>query len=352
LLAEASGLYAVGRFRVKPFSFIQVGGGIWGRGWAEIVHRARGFRLAGLVDASAAVRSWASTELGVPAFSRLERALNDVAPDAVLLASPPDTHRPLAEAALARGLHVLCEKPLTLDLEDARTLAGIAESTGLRVMVAQNYRFRRQPRALQTLVSSGALGRLNGIRITCRRDLRNAWISRRGWRAEMVHPYLLDMGIHHVDLLRMITGQEVAQIDALAWKVPDSPFRMEPNVQALLVMVDGTPVAYEGDFAATGIETSWNGNWELVGDRARATWTGGVGNPLRGSVVLERYGSAPERVTTPALAALDRLGVLHEFRRSVADGSPPECSAADNVKSLAVILGLGSSAESRSTVRL
>jgi predicted dehydrogenase len=339
-------------FRVKALAIIQVGGGFWGRGWAELTHRAGRFRLAALVDASSKVRGWAAAELGVPTFARLDRALASMEADAVLLATPPETHRPLAEAALAAGLHVISEKPLTLEVEDARALARMAEHTGLNVMVAQNYRFRRQPRALRMLVSSGALGPLRGVRILCRRDLRNAWISRRGWRAEMAHPYLLEMAIHHVDLLRMVTGREVAQLDALAWKVPDSPFRMEPNVRALLVLDDGTPVAYEGDFAAYDGETSWNGEWELVGAKARATWGGEVNSPLRGTVLLERYGSPPERVALPKLPALNRLGVLTEMRRAIADGDTPECSAADNVNSLAVVLGLASSVETRSPVRL
>jgi predicted dehydrogenase len=275
------------RSPVRTLSIVQVGGGIWGRSWAELVHRANGFRLAALADASAAVREWASSELGVPTFPGLGQALDGVAADAVLLVSPPETHRPLGEEALARGLHVLSEKPLALTLADASALAGTAERTGLHVMVAQNYRFRRQARALAAIVATGTLGRLHGIRITCRRDLRNAWVSPRGWRAEMAHPYIFEMAIHHVDLLRMITGREVVQVDALVWKAPDSPFRMEPNLHALLTLADGTPVAYEGDFAASGAETSWNGEWQLGGDRARATWIGPVNQPLRGPVVVE-----------------------------------------------------------------
>lgn len=337
--------------RVRTLSIVQVGGGFWGRGWAEIVHRTSGFRLAALADGSSAVRRWATTELGVPAFPRLERTLDEVEADAVLLVSPPQTHRPLAELALTRGLHVLSEKPLTLELEDARALAAMAERTGLNVMVTQNYRFRRQPQALRALVSAGTLGRLHGIRIVCRRDLRNSFISPRGWRAEMAHPYLFEMAIHHVDLLRMITGREVAQVDALAWAVPDSPFQLEPNVRALLVLDDGTPVAYEGDFAAPGGETSWNGEWELVGARARAAWGGEVNAPLRGSVHLERYGSPRERVALPRLPALDRVGVLHELRRAIAEGTTTECSVADNIHSLAAVLGLARSVETRSPVR-
>ena len=163
----------------------------------------------------------------------------------------------------------------------------------------------------------------------------------------MTHPYLIDMAIHHVDMLRMITGQEIAEVDARAWRVPDSPFEREPTVEALLALADGTPVAYEGTFAAARSETSWNGDWELVGTEARATWTGGVQNPLRGTVALERYGRPPRRVSPPVLPALDRVGVLEELRRAVHDGVAPEVSAADNVRTFAAVLAIARSIDER-----
>jgi predicted dehydrogenase len=338
---------------VRPLRIVQVGGGLWGRSWAELARAATGIRLAALVDASKDVRAWGERELEVPVFSELEQALGTVEADAVLLVTPPPTHRPLAEQALTRGLHVVCEKPLALDLADARALVKASERAGRHVMAAQNYRFRRQPRALQQLVASGALGRLLGIRISCLRDLREAFVRRGDWRSRMEHPYLLDMGIHHVDLLRQITAREIAAVDARAWKAPDSPFEHEPVVEALLTLDDGTPVAYEGTWAAaTGTETSWNGDWEFVGERGRATWTGGVVNALRGTVAFGRYGSQPRRVALPPLASLDRVAVLHELRSAIADGRAPECSAADNVKSLGAVLAMARSAERRRPVRL
>src|SRR5439155_5233555 len=148
------------------------------RGWAALVARARGFRLAGVVDEGAPARDWAGG-LGVPVFRRLEQALRAVAPDLVLLVSPPSTHRPLAEAALAAGSHVVIEKPLAPVLTDAESIAAAARTHGRVVMVSHNYRFRRQSRALAALVRNGSLGRLLAIRCECRRDLRAAWISPR-----------------------------------------------------------------------------------------------------------------------------------------------------------------------------
>jgi len=337
---------------MTSLSVIQVGLGMWGRSWAELVAKSPGLRLAAAVDAHAAARDRVAATLGVPAFRSLERALASVDAQAVLVVSPPSTHRSLVETSLAEGRHVLVEKPLALTLADATAIAAAAQRASRHVMVAQNYRFRRQSRGLQRLVRDGSLGRLLGIRIACRRDLRSSWVSPRDWRGRMSHPYLLDMAVHHVDLLRAITGREVVEVDARAWRAPDGPFRHEPTVEALLTLEDGTPVAYEGTWATPSRQTSWNGDWELVGARARATWTGGVVDALRGTVRLERYDGSPARVELPGLPALDRLGALREFRRAVETGDTPECSAADNLRTLGALFALAHSVEQGRPVRI
>ena len=331
---------------------MHVGVGLWGRTWAELVAGAPGYDLVGVADAAAAGRAWVEAELAVPAFRDLGRAVSVTRPDVVVLASPPSTHRQLAELALAHGCHVIVEKPLALTLPDAAAVAAAADVAGRYAMVAQNYRFRRQPRALQQLVARRALGRLLGIRISCRRDLRDAWISRRDWRGRMPHPYLLDMAIHHVDLLRLTTGREVAEVGARSWGAPDGPFAHDPTVAALLTLDDGTPVAYEGTWAEPHGETSWNGDWELVGARGRATWVGGVDDALRGTVRFGRHREPVARVALPTVRAIDRLGVLAELRRAIGAGEQPECSAADNLRSLAVVFALARSSEERRPVRL
>ncbi|MGE5272723.1 MAG: Gfo/Idh/MocA family protein [Verrucomicrobiota bacterium] len=330
---------------------IQVGVGLWGRSWAELVARARGFRLAAVVDAGPEARRWAAESLGVPTFTTLQRALDAVPAEVVLLISPPETHRPLAETAFAAGRHVVVEKPLASTMDDAVAIVEAARAAKKVAMVGQNYRFRRQSRTLGRLLAEGALGDLRALRIDFRRDLRSRRISPRDWRGRMAHPLLLDMSIHHVDLLRSITGTDLVEVDARSWRVGDSPFAHDPSVAALLTLADGTPVSYTGTWSeALGRETSWNGDWELVGSAARATWTGGVNDALRGTVRLERYGSRSERPAPPPLPVLDRLAVLHEARRAIRDGVEPECSAADNLRTLAAVLALARSTELRAPV--
>jgi predicted dehydrogenase len=332
---------------------VQVGAGLWGRSWAELIARARGFRLAAVVDANRDARAWAADTLDVPTFTRLERALDAVPAEVVLLISPPATHRPLAETAFAAGRHVVIEKPLAPTLEDGLAIVAAARAHRRVAMVSQNYRFRRQSRAVGRLVADRTLGELRAIRIEFRRDMRNRWISAHDWRGRMAHPLLLEMSIHHVDLVRSIAGREVVEVDARGWPVADSPFRHDASVAALLTLVDGTPVSYYGTWGeAVGRETSWNGDWELVGSRARATWTGAVTDPLRGTVALEPFGGTRRRLRPAPLAALDRLGVLHEARRAIREGDDPECSAADNLLTLAATLALARSTEEREPVRV
>jgi predicted dehydrogenase len=337
--------------RTEPFAVVQVGVGFWGQSWAEVVARGHGLRLGGIVDGSRAARDWAAARLGCPTFRDLGAALARVRCDAVLVVAPPDTHRELAEEAVASGCHVAIEKPLALDLEDARAIADTAARAGRAAMVTQHYRFRRQSRALRRLSRDGSLGRLTGGRISCRRDLRLVHTPLE-WRSRLRHPYLLDMAIHHVDLMRMITGLEPVEVDARSWPAPSGPFRHHPTVAALIGLEDGVEIGYDGTWVTPSAWTSWNGDWELTGTEGVAEWSGGVGDALRGRVRVERGGGAREPVRLPELPALDRLGVLHELRRAVEAGEEPECSAADNIRSLAAVLALARSTEERRPVRM
>ena len=77
----------------------------------------------------------------------------------------------------------------------------------------------------------------------------------------------------------------------MRWHVPDSPFEREPTIEALLALADGTPVAYEGTFAAAAQRDVLERRLGAHRDRRRVRrWTGGVQNPFRGTVTLSVTG--------------------------------------------------------------
>lgn len=201
----------------------------------------------------------------------------------------------------------------------------------------------------QDIVGERRIGALVGVRIRFARDLR-PWISPFDWRCQMRHPFLLDQAIHHIDLLRAITGLDVAAVDARSFPSAGGPFQHDPTVSVLLELADGIVASYDGTWVGVGSETSWNGDWELIGRAGRATWSGGHADARRSTVMLERAGGQPARVDLPPIAAQEQRGVLAELRASLVDGRQPETSARDNLSSLAAVLAMARSCEERRPV--
>jgi predicted dehydrogenase len=282
-------------------------------------------------------------------FPSLTEALGSVACDTVLVITPPDTHHAVVTEALLAGKHVLVEKPLATTIGEAAELIATAEAADRILMVSQNYRFRRYARTIQSLIAEGQLGDLISVRINFQRDTRTIF-GEGNFRYSMRHPLVLDMSIHHMDLLRAFTGQDARRIDARSWPVPASNYLHDPAVLALIELESGVPVVYEGSWASFGPETSWNGDWEIIGEQARLTWTGGAYEGIPVELTLTNWGEEPLPIEPIELDRIDRAGALDHFRQSVLSGTEPETNARDNVRSLLAVLGIVESIERKEAV--
>ena len=333
---------------------IQVGLGGFGQSWAKIAQASLSVELVAAVDASPPARTWAGAELGLEdaaIFASLAGALESVDADGVLVITPPDTHHAVATAALQAGKHVLLEKPLAMTINEARDLIRAADAAHRTLMVSQNYRYRPGAVAVRQVVADGVLGDLVAVRARCLRDTRAIWPTD-NFRYAMLHPFVLDMSIHHADLLRAITGQEVTSVYAKGWRVPDSPYQHDPAVAATLPLSGGATVVYEGDWATRSPETSWNGEWELLGERGRLAWTGPADDVMAGTVTLVLRDEAPRVLPLPDLTVTDRAASLAAFEEAISSGQEPETSGRDNLQSLAIVLGCVASIESGAVIDL
>jgi predicted dehydrogenase len=331
---------------------IQVGLGGFGRSWAEIARTAEGIELVAAVDPAPAARAWAIESLGLgeeAVFASLGAALEAAAADAALVITPPETHHAVAASALRARKHVLLEKPLATTFDEARDLIRTAAAMDRILMVSQNYRYRPGTVAARQAVAQGVLGDLAAVRVRCLRDTRDLWPPD-NFRYRMSHPFVLDMSIHHADLLRAITGQEVVAVYARGWRVPDSPYQHDPAVAATMTLSGGATVLYEGDWATRAPETSWNADWELIGERGRLSWTGTPTDIMASTLILQARGEEPRRLPVPELERSDRAASLAAFREAVMTGREPETSAHDNIRSLAIVLGCVASIESGAVV--
>ncbi|HEV2107765.1 MAG TPA: Gfo/Idh/MocA family oxidoreductase [Thermomicrobiales bacterium] len=325
---------------------LQVGLGSWGRRWAELVDASPGFQLAGIIDPDPNSRAWAAETLALPldaVYESFDGALAHGAFDTVLVTTPPETHRAVTETALTAGCHVLVEKPLATSVADARAMAAAAERAERALMVSQNYRYTAMARAMRATIAEDRIGSVLAVRIAFR-DTRQLF-PRGNFRYSMRHPLVLDMAIHHFDLLRAITGREPTSVDARSWRVPDSPYAHDPACAALITLTGDVTAVYDGDWAAHAPETSWNGDWEIIGTTGRLTW--------RGDAITTQCWEEDPVAVPAANGPIDgRLGVLAEFARAIETGQPPETGVHDNLNSLAVTLGCVASIEAGSPVAM
>jgi predicted dehydrogenase len=121
--------------------------------------RASGFNVVGLVGGNAARTTERAKANGVPrAFTDLDEAITRTGAVAVTVATPPHTHAPLALAAIARGCHVLCEKPFAKDAGEARTMLDAAERAGVTHLIGHEFRWVPERAMGARLIVEGLIG--------------------------------------------------------------------------------------------------------------------------------------------------------------------------------------------------
>lgn len=141
-----------------------------------------------------------------------ESLLADETVDAVYIAVTNDRHVPLAEAALAAGKHVLCEKPLALNAAEIVRLQAAERASGRRVMEAFCYGFQPHVSRLLGLVAGGRLGRLVSMDMAFCGPLTDPTDFR--WSKSMGGGALLDLGTYCVDFVRRVVGHDPRAVAA------------------------------------------------------------------------------------------------------------------------------------------
>ncbi|MCD0280961.1 oxidoreductase [Xanthomonas melonis] len=141
----------------KPFNLAVVGYGYVGRTFhAPLIAATPGLRLHSVVSSKPQLAQADFPDVTV--IADLATALADPALDAVVLATPNQTHAPFALQALAAGKHVLVDKPFTLDADQARAVMQAAATAGRIVSVFQNRRWDADFLTVRRLIDEGLLG--------------------------------------------------------------------------------------------------------------------------------------------------------------------------------------------------
>ena len=184
-----------------------IGLGKMGLSHLAIANGLSGIEIVAIVDSTPLVGSALSKVTGIRHMTSAADALKLDGLDAVIVATPTASHEQIARDAIARGLHVFCEKPLTLDQKVSRELAELAEQRGVVTQVGYHNRFVACFGELKRLVDAGAAGRIShvlgeayGPVVT--RPAKATWRS----KAELGGGALMDYAAHPINLLNWYLG--------------------------------------------------------------------------------------------------------------------------------------------------
>ncbi|MBB4000781.1 Gfo/Idh/MocA family protein [Aureimonas pseudogalii] len=326
---------------------VVVGCGAMSRVWLDAAAQRSDVEIVGLVDRdedrareTARSRSLATATVG----SDLTAVLAATNPDVVFDIVVPEARAEVVETALTRGCHVLSEKPMAANLDEARRLAGLARAAGKHHVVVQNRRFIAPVRRIRSLVASGAVGAVTSLHC-------DFFIGPHfgGFREEMDHILLLDMAVHAFDAARALSGEDAVSVMAEEWDPASSWFQQGSSAVAAFRMRSGALFSYRGSWCAEGLQTSWEGRWRIVGTKGSLVWDGH--DAIAAEIVVEPAAGVvasgdllrPTRVLDvpdldPDAAIGGHAGVMRSFFEAIESGRPAETDGASNLATLAMVL--------------
>ena len=335
---------------------IQLGIGGMGNTWLNAVRKSQEVDYAGFVEINDDIARQQAAAYGLDAdaiFKTLPEALEQLQADAVIDVTPPQFHRANSILALEAGLPVLSEKPLAHSPEDAQAIVAKARETGILHMVAQNYRYRPLAQTLKSLLDSGELGAVAAVRAEFYKGPHFG-----GFREEMPHPLIIDMAIHHFDMMRYFLNSDVCEIRARSWNPPWSWFNGDASAAATMRFENGVSASYSASWCSQALETTWNANWRFDCEKGVIQVEDDVLTAQELLRLGKRRGALANEHSERRVIPLQEMQyegqdyLLREFYEAVTQGKPVATAAQDNIRTIEFVFGVARACDSGETVKL
>ncbi len=302
--------------------------------------RANGGEVVALMSANRdRAAQYAAKHQIAKSTTELNKLVEDKDIDAVYISTTNELHRDQVFAAAAAGKHVLCEKPLALNLADARAM--VAECRERGVVMATNHHLRNAAthRAMRDAIKAGRIGKPLFARV-----FHAVYLPPhlQGWRIEKPDAgggVILDITVHDADTLRFVLDDEPQSVTAMTSNGGMSQAALEDGVMGVIRFSKGLLAQFHDAFTTKYAGTGF----EVHGDEGSLIGRDCMTQAPKGEVLLR------------SAAGEEQLKLEHEklyvrsvrlFQAAVAGNGAPSASGEDGVKSLSVAISTRDAARS------
>ncbi|GCF92860.1 oxidoreductase [Enterococcus florum] len=295
---------------MKPINFAVIGYGGMGSYHVHTImaKEPEKIRVIGTYDISE-IRQSISADDGYYCYESFEEVLADTTIEAVLIATPNDTHKELSIQAMKAGKHVVCEKPVAMNTKEFDEILSVSQKTGMHFMVHQNRRWDPDFLIVQELYRNKQIGEIFQIesRVQGANGIPGDWRHLKKHGGGM----MLDWGVHLFDQLLYLTGSPIKKIDAdlsdiLGDEVDDGfhCFIIFENGLRAIVEVGTTNYSKLPRWYVKGTEgTAKIDDWDLSGEMIVATKEENLSSPtpIQAGVGLTKTMAPPSEEATQKL---------------------------------------------------
>ncbi len=314
---------------------------------ANAINHSDAGQLVGIMSHRLELAEKFAAEFAIPRyFDSLPDLLAEPRVDAVYISSTNQHHHAQVLAAAAAGKHVLCEKPLATDLDDAVEMERACRAAG--VVLGTNHHLRNSGtiRAMQAVIASGRIGAPMSAIVT-----QPVSIGDQEWRRNdpgAGSGVSLDVLVHGADAIRYILGQEPVEVSAMGRSSAKMANAVIDSIMATYRFGGGALAALYADFNAP----QGRSRIDIHGCKGSIFGSDVLGKSpdFRGRVVL-RLDGQDEEIAKESDDSRYLLGI-NRFNAAVLKVGEPACSGVDGIRSLAMILAAEAAARSGSTVRV
>lgn len=327
---------------------IQVGLGAHGRGvGSHFILPSEDFEYAGLVDLNLSVLEGFADEFDLSrelVETDYRKAFQTKGADAVYITAMSPVHYEIAKEALEQNLHVLIEKPFVLSMEHAEELVRLAAERECVLMISQNYRFVSHVVTLKQAIDRTSLGQIRFVNAEFFFDHDG-----KGYQREMDNYILMEMSVHHVDMIRFLLGCDISSVWGRTWNEPDSGYQGDPHVHAVYQTERGIPFFYTSSLLAKGAWIPWEGRWRIQFEQG-AIYLDDLGEGY--GVYVSEGPDNLVRIPTFVPEKDSIHGVLTEFAQSIREGKEPSTSGRNNLNTIKALLAASESSATGKEIQI